>query len=254
MAENTKIQWTTATWNPWHGCTKVSPGCKFCYMYRDKERYNQRPEIVLRSKTTFNQPLKMAEPQMIFTCSWSDFFIEEADDWRPEAWDIIRQCPHHTFQILTKRPDRIREHLPPFWDELTNVWIGVSIESQEYTSRAWILSQIPGPALKFISFEPLLGPISWTKAMDFMDWIILGGESGNETGRYKYRPAEMSWFAHLIEDAKDARIPVFMKQLGTYQAKVQGCKDRHGGTLEEWPEAFQVRQYPGHYDKEVADE
>ena len=102
--ENTKIQWTEATWNPWHGCQKVSPGCKFCYMYRDKERYGQDATTVLRSKTKFKEPLKWKEPKVIFTCSWSDWFIEEADQWRDEAWETIRKTPQHTYQILTKSP------------------------------------------------------------------------------------------------------------------------------------------------------
>ena len=111
MAIQSKIQWTNATWNPWHGCKKVSPGCKFCYMYRDKERYNQDPTTVLKSKTKFNAPLQWNEPKLIFTCSWSDWFIEEADQWRAEAWKIIKNTPHHTYQILTKRPERIKDHL-----------------------------------------------------------------------------------------------------------------------------------------------
>lgn len=108
MAENTKIEWTDATWNPWHGCRKVSPGCKNCYMFRDKARYGQDPNIVVRSKdATFYAPLKWKEPRKIFTCSWSDFFIEEADEWRDEAFAIMALTPQHTYQVLTKRPERM---------------------------------------------------------------------------------------------------------------------------------------------------
>ncbi|MDP9961663.1 DUF5131 family protein [Chryseobacterium lathyri] len=133
--EKTKIQWTEATWNPWHGCKKVSPGCKFCYMYRDKDRYGQDPTMVLKSKMTFKQPLKWKDPQLIFTCSWSDWFIEEADAWRNEAWGIIRKTPQHTYQILTKRPERIKDNLPDCFNELNNVLIGVSVESQEWEQK-----------------------------------------------------------------------------------------------------------------------
>ena len=108
MAKTTGIEWATATWNPWHGCTKVSPGCAHCYMYRDKTRYGQNPAAVTRSKTTFFDPLKWKEPQArIFTCSWSDFFIEEADAWRPEAWNIIQNTPQHSYLILTKSIARL---------------------------------------------------------------------------------------------------------------------------------------------------
>ncbi len=95
MSETTGIQWTEATWNPWRGCHKVSAGCKHCYMFREQIRYGSDPNQVLRSKTTFYDPLKWQEPKRIFTCSWSDWFIEEADPWRAEAWDIIRKTPQH---------------------------------------------------------------------------------------------------------------------------------------------------------------
>lgn len=106
------IDWNTeTTWNPWHGCHKVSQGCKNCYMFRDKERYGQDPNVVVRSKTKFYDPLKWQEPLTIFTCSWSDFFIEEADAWRDEAFAIMALTPQHTYQVLTKRTDRMREYL-----------------------------------------------------------------------------------------------------------------------------------------------
>jgi protein gp37 len=95
MGEKSAIEWTQNTWNPWQGCHKVSPGCKFCYMYRDKERYGQDPKIVVRSKPpTFNAPLKWKEPALVFTCSWSDWFVEEADDWRTKPGRSSR--PHRT--------------------------------------------------------------------------------------------------------------------------------------------------------------
>lgn len=108
MAESTKIEWTDATWNPWHGCRKVSQGCKNCYMFRDKARYGQDPNIVVRSKdATFYAPLKWNEPRKVFTCSWSDFFIGEADAWRDEAFALMALTPQHTYQVLTKRADRM---------------------------------------------------------------------------------------------------------------------------------------------------
>ena len=137
MANKSSIQWTDATWNIARGCTKVDEDCKFCYMYRDsmsETRYN--PREVVRTKTVFNLPLKLKEPSKIFTCSLTDFFHESCDSFRDEAWEIIRKCPQHTFQILTKRPERIIDHLPVYWDDIRHrVWLGTSIGSENGLKR-----------------------------------------------------------------------------------------------------------------------
>jgi len=242
MAEKSKIQWTESTWNPWHGCKKVSPGCKYCYMFRDKERYGQEPTNVLKSKTGFNTPLKYNDAKLIFTCSWSDWFIEEADPWRDEAWEMIRRTPQHTYQILTKRPERIAKHLPEYFDELHNVWLGVSVESEAQVERIAYLRDLP--CTTFVSFEPLIGPIVWKDSMNHIDWFIIGGESGNDTGKYKYRPMEIEWLEHLIYEAQKSGIPCFVKQLGTYQAKRLLLKDRFGGNMNEWAMELRVREFP----------
>lgn len=243
MGKNSKIQWTNDSWNPWHGCKKVSPGCKYCYMYRDKVIYGQDGKFVERGKTTFKQPLKWKDSRLIFPCSWSDWFIAEADEWRPEAWEIIRQTPRHTYQLLTKRPERIHENLPTWFDEIVDhVWMGVSVESQEYVNRIDYLLDLP--CIKFVSFEPLLEEIKWTDKMNHLDWIIIGGESGNETGEYRYRPMELEWADKLAKDAKSHNIPVFVKQLGTYQAKQLRLNDRHGGDVNEFPSYLRFREYP----------
>ena len=111
MTENTKIPWTDHSQNFWQGCHKVSPGCDHCYMEREKLRYGQEPGTVVRSSNaTFYKPLIWDKPAKVFTCSWSDFFIEEADKgWRFDAWEVIRRTPHLTYQILTKRPERIKD-------------------------------------------------------------------------------------------------------------------------------------------------
>lgn len=111
MGKESKIEWCTSSWNPWQGCHKVSQGCKNCYMFRDKTRYGQDPNVVTASgDKTFYAPLKWKEPKRVFTCSWSDFFIEEADEWRDEAFAIMALTPQHTYQVLTKRADRMREY------------------------------------------------------------------------------------------------------------------------------------------------
>ncbi|CAN5443705.1 DUF5131 family protein [soil metagenome] len=270
MSEQTKIQWTTASWNPWHGCRKVSDGCKFCYMYRDKSRYGQDPTKVVRSRTTFNQPLKMTEPSLIFTCSWSDWFIEEADAWRGEAWKIIKDTPHHTYQILTKRPENIVHRLPDDWGEgYENVWLGVSVEHQEAADERIESLLYVKAKTRFLSVEPLLGEVDLTrigetqfsagtncltgkkhrlysedKNLPKIDWVIIGGESGNHHGKFQFRPCELEWIENLVWQCNSADVPVFVKQLGTYLSDKMNLKDSHGGDISEFPEDLQIREFP----------
>jgi len=246
--KQTPIQWTDSTVNFWTGCKKVSQGCKYCYMYRDKERYGQEPTKVLRTNpSTFNASLKWTDPKRIFTCSWSDFFIDEADQWRNDAWDIIRKTPQHQWQILTKRPERIAQCLPPDWgDGWSNVWLGVSVESQDYINRIKILSDIPAK-IRFISAEPLIGAIDLftvNKQLENIHWCIIGGESGNDTGNYIYRPCELEWITKIIDDLKGTNVEVFVKQTGTWLSKHLNLSDRHGGDIDEWPSSIQLRSFP----------
>jgi protein gp37 len=247
MGQTSSIQWTDATWNIARGCTKVDEDCKFCYMYRDSfnnTRYN--PLNVVRTKTVFNLPLKLKEPSKIFTSSLTDFFHEEIDSYRHEAWDIIRQCPQHTFQILTKRPERIMDHVPEDWgDGWGNVWMGTSIGSEKAIKRLDHLEKVKAK-IKFISFEPLHEKIE-AGFVGMVDWVIIGGESGNETGKYRYRPCELGWIEKIIDGYRDhpyTNPAVFVKQLGTHLAKQLGLKDRHGGNIDEWPEHLRIREFP----------
>ena len=241
--KNSKIQWTNATYNPWYGCKKVSLGCRNCYMFRDMVKFGKNPNTIMKSKTKFNEPIKWKVGKLIFTCSWSDWFIEEADEWRDEAWEVIRQTPQHTYQILTKRPERIKDHLPPWFDEIADrVWIGVTVESQDYVERIKYLRDLP--CITYVSFEPLIGPIQWNENMNELDWCIVGGESGNETGKYLYRPMELKWAEDLVKNARNNKVKCFVKQMGTYQSKQLSLSDRHGGDINEFPVSLQVRQYP----------
>lgn len=215
MSEKTGIEWTDATWNPWRGCTQVSAGCDLCYMFREQRRYGNDPEIVVRSKTTFTEPLRWTKPRMIFTCSWSDWFHEAADPWRDEAWQIIRDTPHHIYQILTKRPGRIHRCLPADWGSgYPNVWLGVSIENQDAAFRVRQLQAIPADR-RFISAEPLIGPL----ALDLtgIDWLIAGGESGPGC-----RPFDPAWAKALLAQCRMYGTAFFLKQLG-------GWPDKRGG-------------------------
>jgi protein gp37 len=226
MGDNTAIEWTESSWNPWMGCTKVSPGCDHCYMFTEQRRYGTDPELVRRSKTTFTQPLKWKEPRLIFTCSWSDWFHKRADEWRDEAWDIIRRTPQHTYQILTKRPGRILRHLPADWGEgYPNVWLGTTVENQDAVHRARTLAVVPA-RVRFISAEPLLGPISFALRPDYstpvdkgnpldqIQWLIAGGESGPGA-----RPCEDWWLRSLRMQCRDHNVAFFLKQLGGHPDK-----------------------------------
>lgn len=246
MGEKSAIQWTDATWNIARGCTKVDEDCKFCYMYRDSfdsTRYN--PLEVVRTKTVFNLPLKLKEPSKIFTSSLTDVFHPVIDSYRNEMWDIIRKCPQHTFQILTKRPERITGHLPEDWGEgWQNVWLGTSVGNPKSVFRIDDLEKVKAKT-RFVSFEPLHQKIDNDFVAPF-DWIIIGGESGNETGKYRYRPCELEWIEYIINAYRycGSQSAVFVKQLGTHLAKKMRLKDRHGGNIDEWPEHLRIREFP----------
>ncbi|MEL6625434.1 MAG: DUF5131 family protein [Bacteroidota bacterium] len=262
MAANTKIEWATGTWNPFVGCKKISAGCKYCYMHRDQARWGKDGSEVRRtSKTTWRQLSRYKEPQRIFVCSMSDFFIQEIDDWREDAWQAMRDNPQHTYMILTKRPERIMDHLPDDWGEegWPNVWLGISAENQKMMdSRVSLFLDVPA-RVRFLSIEPLIDRASLFNTynhyeLEFLftrfenraeiDWIIIGGESGNDQGKHRYRPCKESWIRNLLIEADQMNIPVFVKQMGTQLAKDLGLKDRHGRDISEWPKDLQVRQFP----------
>lgn len=242
MGTSTQIEWADATWNPWGGCQKVSPGCKHCYMFRDMGRYGRDPMKVTRSSffTFFGperwakywknpRPLKNIPPQpesRIFTCSWSDWFIEKADEWRDEAWNVVRTTPYK-YLILTKRPELIAGRLPRDWgDGYPNVWLGVSVENQDYLWRAEILADIPAKK-RFISYEPALGflELSPTVLKSF-HWVISGGESIG-------RKSNLDWFRFMRDQCLTNNISYFHKQHGGSK-KVDGSWGGHLLDGDEW--------------------
>lgn len=239
MAEETGISWTNHTQNFWKGCEKVSPGCKNCYMFREMTRYGLNPEEITRTKTWKN-PLrwnKEAEAEgksrLVFTCSWSDFFIKEADEWRDDAWAIIKETLWLQWQILTKRVDRVMDHLPDDWGEgYPNVWLGVSIESATYTKRADALRDIPA-RVRFISAEPLLASLKMTEEdLQGIHWLIAGGESGDS-----FRPMEEDWVRELRDVCNIAGTKFYYKQqAGFFPSKKPPLLD--GRTWEEYPEIW----------------
>jgi protein gp37 len=245
VGQTSAIEWTDATWNPWMGCEKVSPGCAHCYMYREQRQYGHDPSALRRSKTKFHEPLRWHEPRLVFTCSWSDWFHPGADTWRDEAWGIVQATSHLTYQILTKRPELVEERLPADWgDGYDNVWLGVSVENSRFTWRAEILKGLPA-AVRFVSAEPLLGSLFSVGGrrrpleLDGIDWLIVGGESGPGA-----RPMSLEWARELSEACAVSRTPFFMKQLGTVAANQRGARDRKGADRASFPADLRRREIP----------
>jgi len=231
VGETTGIEWTDATWNPWRGCHKVSPACAHCYMFREQRRYGRDPNVVVRAaEATFRAPEKWKDAKKIFTCSWSDFFIEEADRWRGAAWSIIMDTKRHTYQILTKRPERMLngECLPFCTATPKNVWLGVSVENNRFYDRIAHLQRVSA-AVRFLSVEPLLGPVDDIPVAG-LHWVIVGTESGP-----KARPTELSWIRNLRDRCSEKHVAFFVKQITSKGIKIP---------FDSWPEDLKVREFP----------
>ena len=219
---NTAIEWTQSTWNPVTGCSKVSPGCKHCYAERMAKRlqamgqpnYLGGFQVALHSEM-LEQPLSWKKAQTIFVNSMSDLFHEDVPlSFLTRAFDVMARASWHTFQILTKRADRLEEVAPTLhWPR--NVWMGVSVESPKYLHRLDRLRQVPA-AVRFVSFEPLLEALG---AVDLrgVDWAIVGGESGPGA-----RQIERDWIVDIRRQCRAARVPFFFKQWGGTNKKRAG--------------------------------
>jgi protein gp37 len=183
-------------------------------MFREVKRYGRDPTQVVRSRpATFNKPKKWNRNatgrELVFTCSWSDWFHEGADEWRADAWAIIKATPNLTYQILTKRPENILSRLPPDWGSgYPNVWLGVTVEAQKQAHRVQTLLKIPA-RVRFVSAEPLLGPLDLTE-WGGIHWVVAGGESGGPDRRLM----KPEWARALRDQCLEADVPFFLKQLG----------------------------------------
>jgi protein gp37 len=224
VAWNSKIEWTESTWNPVTGCTEISVGCKNCYARRIALRLQAAgsPNYANGFRVTLHPhaldiPLRWRRPRVIFVNSMSDLFHEDVPlDFILRVFDVMSRAPHHQFQVLTKRSERLLELSPRLtWPE--NVLMGVTVENADYTFRVDHLRQTSA-ALKFISFEPLLGPVP---NIDFegIDWVIVGGESGPHA-----RPIHPDWVIDIRDQCLDAKIPFFFKQWGGTNKKKSGRK------------------------------
>jgi len=222
MPNSTKIEWTDSSWNPVTGCTKISPGCENCYAERMARRLKAmgQPNYANAFTLTTHEhvietPLKWSKPQMIFVCSMSDLFHKSVPfEFIEKVFDVMRRASHHRFQVLTKRSKRMMDmsrHLP--WAD--NIWLGVSVENDDYLHRIDHLRNTDA-AVKFISFEPLIGPVDELNLRG-IDWVIVGGESGPGA-----RPMDESWVMAIRNRCTLDDIPFFFKQWGGVNKKKTG--------------------------------
>jgi protein gp37 len=234
MGQKSPIEWTESTWNPLTGCTKISPGCKHCYAERMAKRLKAmgQPNYVNGFALTLHEealelPLRWKKPQTIFVNSMSDMFHRKVPrDFILRVFDVMQSAYWHRFQILTKRSERLAilsDELP--WAD--NIWMGVSVEDESYTYRIDSLRET-GAAIKFLSLEPLLGPLE-NLSLDGIDWVIVGGESGPGA-----RPMSAEWVLSIRDQCLKADVPFFFKQWGGVWKKRLG-RTLDGRTWDDMP-------------------
>lgn len=244
MADTT-IEWTDATWNPIAGCAAVSPGCTNCYAARmahrlaamGMEKYQGTTRVsggravwtgrIVVDEKAIETPLSWSKPRMVFVNSMSDLFhVDVPFEVVSRIWSVMRRAPQHTFQILTKRPERMLEcasNLPV----LPNVWLGTSVEAGAQADRLAILRQVPA-VVRFVSFEPLIARVPEPDLTD-IHWAIVGGESGPRA-----RPMDLAWVEEIHDAARHFQTAFFFKQWGGVRKKQNG-RTLHGRTWSEMP-------------------
>jgi protein gp37 len=222
MAANSKIEWTECTWNPVTGCTKISAGCLNCYAERMARRlramgqpnYRNGFKLTLHPHT-LELPLRWRRPRIIFVNSMSDLFHKDVPlDFIEQVFDVMQRAPQHCFQVLTKRSERLAD-LSPRLPWPANVWMGVTVESEDYRCRIEHLKRT-NAMVKFLSLEPLLTPLPDID-LTGIDWIILGGESGPGA-----RPMQPEWATDIRDQCVAAQVPFFFKQWGGVNKKAKG--------------------------------
>lgn len=287
MSDKSAIEWTDATWNPTTGCTKISPGCAHCYIERTPafriagNRFDRGKTDLTIFHDRLAQPLHWRKPRRVFVNSLSDLFHEDISDaFIDQVFAVMALTPRHTFQVLTKRAERMRQYirnvrperleeaahgLPVLtWNDLrnyrwplSNVWLGVSVENQHFADeRIAELVNTPS-AVRFLSLEPLLEHVDLMAESHFfhhfIHWVIVGGESGPRA-----RPFDLAWARSILRQCKPFGIPVFVKQLGANARQLMirpGCSvreafepldlhDRKGGNIDEWPSDLRIREFP----------
>jgi len=240
MSDNSKIEWTDATWNPVRGCSKISPGCLHCYAETFAERFRGVPghpfefgfDLRLVPEK-LGDPIRWSKPKKIFVNSMSDLFHEQVPtDFIRDVFEVMADTPQHTYQVLTKRSRRLAKMadcLP--WP--ANVWMGVSVENHRYRFRIDHLREVPA-AVRFLSAEPLLGPLRKLE-LEGIAWVIVGGESGPGA-----RPMDHCWATDIRDRCVDSGVAFFFKQWGGRTPKAGG-RELDGRTWDETPEVLPVR-------------
>lgn len=228
------IEWTEATWNPTTGCNKVSSGCKFCYaevMTRrlkgmGQEKYRDGFKLRLHPDTV-SAPYLWKKPQLVFVNSMSDLFHKDVPlNFIRQVFQVMNQTPQHTYQVLTKRADILKQYAP-YLDFTHNIWIGVSVEDQNVTDRIEHLRKV-NAHVRFLSLEPLLGPLNDLN-LDGIHWVIVGGESGQ-----KARQMKRVWVEAIRKHCKHQNVPFFFKQWGGKNKKQAG-RILNGRTYNDMP-------------------
>ncbi|MEG5087974.1 MULTISPECIES: DUF5131 family protein [unclassified Microcoleus] len=297
MTKNTKIQWTDMTWPITTGCERISPGCMNCYAIKDSWRlaHNPNPKVsepyvnTVKKTIIDNQSVlnwtgivkchldrldwvtPRQKPMMVFVCNMSDLFHKNVPfEFIDRVWEQMAQCTQHTFQVLTKRPERMLEYFQSFPESrifvneqnsmegewpLTNVWLGTSTENQVFADqRVPVLLEIKrllkNKPIVYLSMEPLCGKVrlksEWLPHNHpSLDWIIAGGES--HPSKSKARPCPIDLLRAIKEQCEETEVPFFLKQLGSRPvvgSQYLSLKDPKGGDMEEWSEDLRVRQFP----------
>lgn len=234
MARRTQIEWTESTWNPVTGCTKISPGCENCYAERMANRLQSMGQRnyadgfeVTTHEHMLARPLEWKQGQMVFVNSMGDLFHRKVPEaFISRVFDVMARANQHLFQVLTKRSGRLAECAPDLpWEE--HIWAGVSVENRDYLFRTDDLRQVPS-AVRFVSFEPLIGPVGEIN-LDGIDWVIVGGESGPGA-----RPLKKEWATDIRNQCLAAGVPFFFKQWGGPNRKEAG-RELDGRTWDEMP-------------------
>lgn len=235
MPKQSAIEWTNWTWNPVTGCTKVSQGCKHCYAERMAKRLKAMgsPRYTNGFRVTLHEdlielPRRWKNPRLVFVNSMSDLFHEDVpEDFIQRVFEVMKDCPQHTFQVLTKRTARLRE-LGPRLPWATNIWMGVSVEDDRVLDRIEDLRETPA-LVRFLSCEPLIGPLVDLN-LEGIHWLIAGGESGP-----KSRPMDGDWVRDLRDQCVRAKVAFFFKQWGGARKDLTG-RLLDGLTFDEFPD------------------
>jgi len=238
MPTRSNIEWTEMTWNPVTGCTKISQGCKHCYAERmarrleamGSDRYRNGFNVTLHPDL-LDVPRRWRQARIVFVNSMSDLFHNDIPlAYIQRVFATMRDCPHHTFQVLTKRSERLAELAPQLpWPN--NVWMGVSVEDVRVIHRVADLQRVTA-AVRFLSLEPLIGPLD-ALPVEGIHWVIVGGESGPGA-----RPLRKEWVTSIFRQCRTARVPFFFKQWGGVRKDLTG-RELNGRIYNEMPGALQ---------------